>query len=82
MSVLDEDDDYWDQVFVMLFDQDYLTFSNTSHKRQCRKRPFSDREMVSDILNGHPDRGYQHFRMSTTTFIALRVDKRNSKSDS
>lgn len=35
MSVFDEDDDYWDQLFVMLFDQDYLTFFNTLHKRQC-----------------------------------------------
>ncbi|OAY64851.1 hypothetical protein ACMD2_13955 [Ananas comosus] len=25
-----------------------------------------------DILRGHPDRGYQHFRMSNTTFIRLR----------
>nr|CAD1830410.1 unnamed protein product [Ananas comosus var. bracteatus] len=28
--------------------------------------------MVRDILNDHPNRGYQHFRMSTTTFIGLR----------
>lgn len=34
-------------------------------------RSFSGHEIVTDLLNGHLDRGYQHFRMSTMTFIAL-----------
>ncbi|OAY66795.1 hypothetical protein ACMD2_20249 [Ananas comosus] len=28
--------------------------------------------MACDILNGHPDRGYDQFRMMTTSFVALR----------
>nr|CAD1821536.1 unnamed protein product [Ananas comosus var. bracteatus] len=73
MTLLDEDDDYWDQVFVILYEQDYLTFAtNTLHRRSCRTRPFSGHELVTDFLNGHSDRGYQHFRMSTTNFMALR----------
>ncbi|OAY69894.1 hypothetical protein ACMD2_17812 [Ananas comosus] len=28
--------------------------------------------MICDILNGHPDKGYDHFRMTTTTFVTLR----------
>nr|CAD1842651.1 unnamed protein product [Ananas comosus var. bracteatus] len=72
ISILDDDDDYWDQVYVILFGQDFLTFSQSLHKRQCRTRPFTRHQMVCDILNGHPDRGYDHFRMTTTTFVALR----------
>ncbi|OAY68269.1 putative nuclease HARBI1, partial [Ananas comosus] len=73
MTLLDEEDDYWDQVFVILYQQDYLTFAaNTLHRRPCRTRPFSGHELVTDLLNGHSDRGYQHFRMSTTNFMALR----------
>nr|CAD1820235.1 unnamed protein product [Ananas comosus var. bracteatus] len=71
MSILDDDDDYWDQVYVILFGQDFRTFSNSLHKRQCRTRPFTGHQMICDILNGHPDRGYDHFRMTTTTFVAL-----------
>nr|CAD1844175.1 unnamed protein product [Ananas comosus var. bracteatus] len=42
MTLLDEEDDYWDQVFVILYQQDYLTFAaNTLHRRPCRTRPFS-----------------------------------------
>lgn len=72
MSILDDDDDYWDQVYVTLFGLDFLTFSNSLHKRQCRTRPFTGHQLVCDILNGHPDRGYDHFRMTTSTFVALR----------
>lgn len=71
MTILDEHDDYWDQVLVLLYDQDYLTYANTLYIRRCRTRFFSSHEIVTDLLNGHPDRGYQHFRMSTMTFIAL-----------
>nr|CAD1839494.1 unnamed protein product [Ananas comosus var. bracteatus] len=73
MSILDDDDDYWDQVYVILFGQDFLTFSNSLlYKRPCRTRPFTGHQMVCDILNGHPDRGYDQFRMTTTSFVALR----------
>ncbi|XP_020110243.1 uncharacterized protein LOC109725462 [Ananas comosus] len=72
MTILDEEDAYWEQVFVVLINQGYLTYSNTSQKRQCRTRPFTGHQFICDILNGHPDRGYNHFRMTTTIFIALR----------
>nr|CAD1831605.1 unnamed protein product [Ananas comosus var. bracteatus] len=72
MSLLDDDDNYWDQVYVILFGQNFRTFSNSLHKRQCRTRPFTGHQIICDILNGHPDKGYDHFRMTTTTFVTLR----------
>lgn len=72
MTILDEDDNYWDRVFVLLIDQDYMTFCNILNKQQCRTRYFTSHQMICDILNGHSERGYNHFRMMTTIFIALR----------
>lgn len=57
---------------AILLDERAFAFQATLHKRPCRTRPFTGHQLIMDILRGHPDRGYQHFRMSNTTFIRLR----------
>lgn len=72
MAFLDEEEDYWEEVQVMYINEGVFEFQNTLYKRPCRTRPFTGHQLIMDILRGHPDRGYQHFRMSNTTFMRLR----------
>ena len=44
---------------------------NVISKLPCRTRPFSGHQLITDILSGHPDRGYDHFRMTNTMFFKL-----------
>ncbi|XP_020112232.1 mitochondrial inner membrane protease ATP23 isoform X3 [Ananas comosus] len=41
MTLLDEDDESWKQVFVMLPEQGFLPPTNTLNKQPCRSRPFT-----------------------------------------
>ncbi|XP_020082181.1 putative nuclease HARBI1 [Ananas comosus] len=74
MTMLDDDDDFWDEVLLVLLEEGYEEFNSSLYKRACRTRPFSGQQLVQDILFGHPDRGYQHFRMTNIMFEALRDD--------
>lgn len=71
MTFLDEEEEYWDEVLGIMINESVSQFHNTLYKRPCRTRPFTGHQLIMD-LRGHPDRGYQYFRMSNTTFMRLR----------
>ncbi|XP_020079660.1 uncharacterized protein LOC109713860 isoform X2 [Ananas comosus] len=72
MTFLEEEEDYWEEVHALLIEEGDFSFRSTIYKQPCRTRPFTGHQLIHDILSGHPDRGYQHFRMTTTMFIRLR----------
>ncbi|XP_020080213.1 uncharacterized protein LOC109714964 isoform X2 [Ananas comosus] len=74
MTFLDEEEDYWEEVHALLIEEGDFSFHNTIYRQPCRTRPFTGHELIHDILRGHPDRGYQHFRMTTTMFTRLREE--------
>ncbi|OAY62818.1 hypothetical protein ACMD2_09518 [Ananas comosus] len=72
MAFLDEEEDYWKEAHALLIKGGDFSLHDTIYKQPCRTRPFTGHQLIHDILTGHPDRGYQHFRMTTTMFIRLR----------
>lgn len=72
MTFLHEEDEYWDEVLGIMINKGATTFHNTLYKQPCRTRPFTGHQIIMDISQGLPDRGYQYFRMSNTIFIRLR----------
>ncbi|OAY66485.1 hypothetical protein ACMD2_17618 [Ananas comosus] len=71
MTFLDEEEDYWEKVHALLIEERDFSFRSTIYKQPCRTRPFTSHQLIHDILSGHPNRGYQHFMMTTTMFIRL-----------
>lgn len=71
-DLLDDDDDELEAILAIMIEQGDLDLTESLAKRPCRTRPFTGHQLIFDILNGHPDRGYDHFRMTTTAFSALR----------
>nr|CAD1823078.1 unnamed protein product [Ananas comosus var. bracteatus] len=71
----DEEEDYWEEVHALLIEEGDFSFHNTIYRQPRRTRPFTGHELIHDILRGHPDRGYQYFRMTTTMFTRLREEQ-------
>lgn len=69
--MMGKDDDFWDKVLLAMLEEGYEEFNSSLHKRPCSTRPFSGHQLFQDILLGHPDRCYQHFRMTNIMFAAL-----------
>nr|CAD1831147.1 unnamed protein product [Ananas comosus var. bracteatus] len=70
MTILDDDDESIEA--MMLLDLESEPVSNRVPRQRCRTRPFIGHQMLCDILSGHHECCCNHFRMSATTFIALR----------
>ena len=70
--IIDEED-FWDDVLMTLLSTGLIQLEdyNIHYKRPCRTRPFSGHNLITDIMSGHPDRGYSHFRMTNNMFQQL-----------
>ena len=70
--IIDEED-FWDDVVMTLLSTGLIQLEdyNIHYKRPCRTRPFSGHNLITDIMSGHPDRGYSHFRMTNYMFQQL-----------
>lgn len=68
-----DDDNFWDDVLIALLNSGLTSMgeSNVVSRVPCRTRPFSGHQFITDILSGHPERGYNHFRMTNTMFVQL-----------
>ena len=68
--IIDEDN-YWDDVLTTLLSSGLIQMEDYDIRSRipCRTRPFSGHDMIIDILGGHPERGYNHFRMTNTMFL-------------
>ena len=73
MMFLIDEDNYWDDVITALISSGIINVQDCTRisKMPCRSCPFSGHELIKDILSGHPDRGYDHFRMTNTMFFKL-----------
>ena len=70
--IIDEDN-YWDDVLITLLSSGLIQMEDYDIRSRipCRTHPFSGHDMITDILGGHPKRGYNHFRMTNTMFVQL-----------
>nr|CAD1826083.1 unnamed protein product [Ananas comosus var. bracteatus] len=70
MIILNDDDESIEA--MMLLELESEPVANRVPRQRCRTRPFTGHQMLCDILSGHHERCCHNFRMSATTFIALR----------
>nr|CAD1837845.1 unnamed protein product [Ananas comosus var. bracteatus] len=69
MTIIDDDDESIEAMMLLELES---AVANRVPRQRCRTRPFTGHQMLCDILSGHPERCCHHFRVSATTFIALR----------
>nr|CAD1825811.1 unnamed protein product [Ananas comosus var. bracteatus] len=70
MTILDDDDESIEA--MMLLELESEPVANRVPRQRCQTQPFTGHQMLCDILSGHHERCCHNFRMSATTFIALR----------
>nr|CAD1835764.1 unnamed protein product [Ananas comosus var. bracteatus] len=70
MTILDDDDESIEAMMLLELQSELV--ANRVPRQRCWTRPFTGHQMLCDILSGHHECCCHHFRMSVTTFIALR----------
>ena len=66
-----DEDNYWDDVLTTLLSTGIIQKKDyhIRSKIPCQSRPFLGHDLITDILGGHLERGYNHFRMTNTMFL-------------
>ena len=71
MDFLIEKDNYWQDVITTLISSGIIRVEDYSMilKMPYRNRPFFDHDLITNMLNGHPDMGYDDFGTTNTIFL-------------
>ena len=58
-----DEDNYWDDVLTTLLSFGLIQMEDYDIRSRitCRTHPFLGHDMSTDILDGHLERGYNHF---------------------